>query len=138
MKIIKEMAICTLIGTVAMLAYGHFWSWVSVEGLLLAFGSSAIMAFVLKVSVSLEKFAATFCLRQSTLPKAKRFFSSWFILIGSKVAAMGAILVLFGEQVQFEGPLGGVLAFYITIVSIVILESLLFKTKKTPAEPTTA
>ncbi|MEZ9710823.1 hypothetical protein AB4254_19305 [Vibrio breoganii] len=129
MNTIKEILVCTLIGTIAMLAYGHFWSWVNVEGLLLAFGSAVIMAFVLKTSVWFERFAANLCLKQASLPKVKRFFSSWFILIGSKVVAMGAILFLFGERVQFEGPLGGVLAFYATIISIVIIESIWLKTR---------
>ncbi|GEA51019.1 hypothetical protein VIN01S_18230 [Vibrio inusitatus NBRC 102082] len=115
-----------------MLMYGQFWNWVVVEGLLLALGAAVIMAFVLKTSVWFESFAANLCLRQPRLPKIKRFFASWFILIGSKVVAMGAILFLFGERVQFDGPFGGVVAFYITIVSIVVFESLLFKKRNKP------
>ncbi len=40
---------------------------------------------------------------------------------------MGAIVMLFGEQVSFTGPAGGVVSFYVTIISIVIIESLITK-----------
>lgn len=127
MNIMKELLLCSVIGTVAMLGYGAVWNWVSVDGLFMASISALIMAIVLKVSVSFEKWAAELCLNQQTMPKVKRFFSSWFILIGSKVVAMGAIVLLFGEQVQFSGPVGGVVAFYLTIISIVIIESFVLK-----------
>jgi hypothetical protein len=128
MKTANELILCSLIGTLAMLSYGAVWNWVSVDSVFMALVSAIIMAIVLKSSVAFEKFAASFCLKQTTLPKVKRFFSSWFILIGSKVVAMGAIVLLFDEQVQFSGPAGGVVAFYITIISIVILESVFLKT----------
>lgn len=133
MKIVNELILCSLIGTLAMLSYGAVWSWVSVDGVFMALVSAVIMALVLKSSVAFEKVVATFCLKQATLPKVKRFFSSWFILIGSKVVAMGAIVLLFDEQVKFAGPAGGVIAFYITIISIVIIESVFIKViKKNP------
>ncbi|MCU8155769.1 hypothetical protein M2H10_02825 [Vibrio vulnificus] len=128
MKKVNELILCSVIGTITMLACGGVWSWVSVDGVYMALVSAIIMALVLKSSVAFEKLVASFCLKQTTLPKVKRFFSSWFILIGSKVVAMGAIVLLFDEQVQFSGPAGGVVAFYITIISIVILESAFLKT----------
>ena len=124
---INELLLCSTVGTIAMLSYGMVWDWVMVESLTLATVSAVIMAIVLKSSVAIERWAASVCLTQRKFPKVKRFFSSWFILIGSKVVAMGAIVVLFGEQVQFLGPAGGVIAFYLTIISIVIMESLLIK-----------
>ncbi|ORT52152.1 hypothetical protein ST37_03895 [Vibrio sp. qd031] len=124
---VNELLLCSVIGTVAMLGYGVMWEWVVVDSLILAVISAIIMAIVLKSSVAFERWAAKLCLSQNKFPKVKRFFSSWFILIGSKVVAMGAIVVLFGEQVQFLGPAGGVVAFYLTIVSIVIAESLFIK-----------
>ncbi|MFZ3406990.1 hypothetical protein [Vibrio chagasii] len=130
MKIINELILCSVIGTIAMLSYGMVWSWVSVDSLLLAAISAVIMAVVLKSSVAFEQWAANLCLGQRTLPKVKRFFSSWFILIGSKVIAMGAIVLLFGERVEFAGPAGGVVAFYLTMISIVIIESLVVKSRR--------
>ncbi|WP_047043387.1 hypothetical protein [Vibrio mexicanus] len=124
---LNELLLCSAIGTGAMLGYGAVWNWVSVDSLIMAIVSAIIMALVLKSSVAFEKWAADKCLSQKALPKIKRFFSSWMILIGSKVIAMGAIVMLFGEQVQFSGPAGGVISFYITIISIVIIESLVLK-----------
>lgn len=129
MKIINELVLCSVIGTIAMLSYGIVWSWVSVDSFLLATISAVIMAVVLKSSVAFEQWAANLCLGQRTLPKLKRFFSSWFILIGSKVIAMGAIVLLFGEKVEFTGPAGGVVAFYLTIISIVVIESLVVRAR---------
>ncbi|MGR4988724.1 hypothetical protein [Vibrio rotiferianus] len=136
MKVLLELAVCSVIGTAALIGYGHVWDWVTVDNILFALISAVIMAVVLKTSVAFEKFAANACLNQSTAPKIKRFFSSWFILIGSKVIAMGAIVMLFGEQVKFSGPVDGVLSFYATIISVVILESILYKSisKKEQAE----
>jgi len=140
MKIALELAVCSVIGTAALIGYGKVWSWVTVDNFMFALISAIIMAIVLKSSVAFEKYAANACLRQSMAPKIKRFFSSWFILIGSKVIAMGAIVLLFGEQVKFSGPVDGVLSFYATIISVVILESLLYKSfgKKQPTEPAEA
>lgn len=127
MKTINELVLCSVIGTMAMLAYGSVWDWVTVDSAAMAALSAVIMAIVLKSSVSFERWAANYFLSHKTLPKVKRFFSSWFILIGSKVVAMGGIVILFGEQVQFLGPASGVVAFYLTIISIVIIESLILK-----------
>lgn len=129
-RTLNETLLCSVIGTVALLVYGAFWTWVSVDNVAMAIISAIIMALVLKSSVAFEQWAACKCLSQKTLPKIKRFFSSWMILIGSKVIAMGAIVMLFEEQVSFSGPAGGVLSFYITIISIVIIESCLIKTWK--------
>ncbi|MDN2480209.1 hypothetical protein [Vibrio agarivorans] len=128
MKNINELLLCSIIGTVAMLVYGSFWKWVTVNSVVMAAISAVIMAVVLKSSVTFERWAADYFLNQRTLPKVKRFFSSWFILIGSKVVAMGTIVFMFGDNVQFLGPASGVVAFYLTIISIVIFESLILKT----------
>ena len=127
MKLVKEIAACSVIGTVVMVGYGIAWNWVTVENVGMGAISALIMAIIVKLSVSLEKITSAFCLKQKMLAKAKRVFTSWLILVGSKVAAMGAIVILFGEQVQFSGPVSGVLAFYLTIMTILIIESVLSK-----------
>ncbi|OEF07319.1 hypothetical protein [Vibrio genomosp. F10] len=127
MKIVKEVAACSVIGTVVMVGYGIAWNWVTVENVGMGAISALIMAVIVKLSVAFEKITSEFCLRQKSLAKAKRVFTSWLILVGSKVVAMGAIVILFGEQVQFTGPVSGVVAFYLTIVSILLIESLIGK-----------
>ncbi|MGF1696227.1 hypothetical protein L4C54_11200 [Vibrio lamellibrachiae] len=127
MKMVKEVAACSVIGTVVMVGYGIAWNWVTVENVGMGAISALIMAVIVKLSVAFEKITSAFCLKQKSLAKAKRVFTSWLILVGSKVAAMGAIVILFGEQVQFSGPASGVVAFYLTIMSILIIESLLGK-----------
>ncbi|CAH0991285.1 hypothetical protein SIN8267_01387 [Sinobacterium norvegicum] len=130
MKMVKEVAACSVIGTVVMVGYGVAWSWVSVASIGMGAVSALIMAVIVKLSVAFEKITSAFCLQQQSWAKAKRVLTSWLILVGSKVAAMGAIVILFGDQVQFSGPVSGVLAFYLTIVSILIIESLISKTAK--------
>ena len=125
MKMVKEMAACSVIGTVVMVGYGVAWDWVTVESIGMGAISALIMAVIVKLSVAFEKMTSEFCLKQRSLAKPKRVFTSWLILVGSKVAAMGAIVIMFGEQVQFSGPASGVVAFYLTIMSILLIEAVI-------------
>ncbi|CAM2862133.1 hypothetical protein [Vibrio rarus] len=131
MKLVKDIVGCSLIGTVTILAYGRYWDWVvvvhGVSGIILTFFSALIIAFILKTSAGFTQLSNQLCLAQQSLPSMKRFFSAWFIWFGSKIVAMGAILFLFGEYVQFHGPLVGIVAFFLTVLSIATFEWVLLQ-----------
>ena len=52
MKIALELAVCSVIGTAALIGYGHVWSRVTVDNFIFALISAIIMAIVLKSSVA--------------------------------------------------------------------------------------
>ena len=59
--------------------------------------------------------------------KFLRWFGAYIILVGSKFVMMGVVDLIFGDKVEFTGPLKGVVAFFGTIFAIVIAEGIFSK-----------
>ncbi|MCL9776154.1 hypothetical protein [Vibrio methylphosphonaticus] len=125
MKMLKEIALSTVITTIVMLSLNASWDWVFIASLEVAVLASIILAGMLKGAISLEKVMASHFLTHKTLPKLKRGVSSYLILVGSKFVAMGIIASVFGQHVAFTGAFSGVVAFFAIIFAVLGIESLL-------------
>ncbi|MCG9786121.1 hypothetical protein L1D61_03095 [Vibrio mediterranei] len=127
MKVLKDIAISSVITTVVMLVLNASWDWVFIASLEVAVYASVVLTGMLKGAISLEKVMASYFLNHKTLPKLKRGISSYIILVGSKFLAMGIIAMLFGQHVAFTGAFGGVVAFFAIIFAVLGLEGVLAK-----------
>jgi hypothetical protein len=127
MKVLKDIAISSIITTVVMLVLNASWDWVFIASLEVAVYASVVLTGMLKGAISLEKVMASYFLKHKTLPKLKRGISSYIILVGSKFLAMGIIAMLFGQHVAFTGAFGGVVAFFAIIFAVLGLEGVLAK-----------
>ncbi|MFC5076995.1 hypothetical protein VTH8203_02305 [Vibrio thalassae] len=127
MKVLKDIAISSIITTVVMLVLNASWDWVFVASLEVAVYASMVLTGMLKGAISLEKVMASYFLKHKTLPKLKRGISSYIILVGSKFLAMGVIAMLFGQHVAFTGAFGGIVAFFAIIFAVLGLEGVVAK-----------
>ncbi|ASI90213.1 MULTISPECIES: hypothetical protein [Vibrio] len=127
MKVLKDIAISSIITTVVMLVLNASWDWVFIASLEVAVYASVVLTGMLKGAISLEKVMASYFLKHKTLPKLKRGISSYIILVGSKFLAMGIIAMLFGQHVAFTGAFGGVVAFFAIIFAVLGLEGVVAK-----------
>ena len=50
--------------------------------------------------------------------KSLRFFSAWLVLFGSKFAILEALDMAFGDSVQFEGWMHGIVWLIIVVVTM--------------------
>ena len=127
MKVLKDIAISSIITTVVMLVLNASWDWVFIASLEVAVYASVVLTGMIKGAISLEKVMASYFLKHKTLPKLKRGISSYIILVGSKFLAMGIIAMLFGQHVAFTGAFGGVVAFFAIIFAVLGLEGVVAK-----------
>lgn len=127
MKMLKDIAISSVITTIVMLVLNASWDWVFIASLEVAVLASVILAGMLKGAVSLEKVMAAYFLTHKTMPKLKRGVSSYIILVGSKFVAMGVIAMLFGQHVAFTGAFGGIVAFFAIIFAVLGVEGVIGK-----------
>ncbi|AYV22169.1 hypothetical protein [Vibrio mediterranei] len=127
MKVLKDIAISSIITTAVMLVLNASWDWVFIASLEVAVYASVVLTGMLKGAISLEKVMASYFLKHKTLPKLKRGISSYIILVGSKFLAMGIIAMLFGQHVAFTGAFGGVVAFFAIIFAVLGLEGVVAK-----------
>ena len=54
--------------------------------------------------------------------KVLKIVSLWAVLFGSKFVILGAIDRAFGDEVMFLGPLHGIVAFIVVVVTILLAE----------------
>ena len=59
--------------------------------------------------------------------KFLRFFCAWLVLFGSKFVILEALDLAFGDSVQFEGVLHGIVWLIIVVVTMVIVEELVVR-----------
>ncbi len=81
MKVLKDIAISSIITTVVMLVLNASWDWVFIASLEVAVYASVVLTGMLKGAISLEKVMASYFLKHKTLPKLKRGISSYIILV---------------------------------------------------------
>ena len=82
----------------------------------------------MKLAIGTEyRIANYFKSKEGLSPKIKRGLSTYVILVGSKFIMLEAVNIMFGDKVQFTGPLNGVVAFFAVIFVIIIAETIVGK-----------
>lgn len=108
--------------------FDEFWQFVSIESFSISFAAAILLQLLLKLSIGLEhKLANYFKSKPGTAPKVYRGLTSYIILVGSKFIMLEAINIIFGDKVEFTGPLGGVVAFFTVVITILVAEAIVSK-----------
>lgn len=90
--------------------------------------AAVVLQFLLKGTIAVEHWVAShFKGRTGGWWKALRFFCAWLVLFGSKFVILEALVLAFGDAVQFEGVLHGLVWLIITVVTMVIAEELVVR-----------
>lgn len=108
--------------------FDEYWDYVSIDSFSISFAAAILLQLLLKLSIRAEhKVAAYFKAKSGPGAKLYRGISSYVILVGSKFIMLEAINIMFGNKVQFNGPLNGVVAFFTVVITILISEMLISK-----------
>jgi hypothetical protein len=87
--------------------------------------AAIVLQLLLKGTIAVEHWVAShFKGRVGGWWKALRFFCAWLVLFGSKFVILEALDIAFGDSVQFEGMLHGIVWLIIVVVTMVIAEEL--------------
>lgn len=90
--------------------------------------ASVLLQVLLKATIAVEHWVAShFKGKAGGLWKAARFFCAWLVLFGSKFVILEALDIAFGDSVQFEGWLHGIVWLIIVVVTMVIVEELVVR-----------
>ncbi|USD43927.1 hypothetical protein J4N42_17405 [Vibrio sp. SCSIO 43135] len=103
--------------------FDEYWEYVTIDSFTISFAAAMLLQLLLKLSIGLEhKLANYFKTKPGTGAKVMRGISTYIILVGSKFVMLEAINLMFGDKVQFTGPLNGVVAFFAVVFVILISE----------------
>jgi len=113
----------TFIDLTVLNLFEEYWDHVTVNSFAISILAAILLQVLLKATLVLEhRVAAYFNSKSGATAKFLRFFVAWLILFGSKFVMLGAIDLVFGDSVQFTGPIHGVVAFIVVVVVMLIAE----------------
>jgi hypothetical protein len=111
--------LCVLVDLVVLNLFVEFWDRVIIDSFLLSLLTAVLLQLLLKLVLRLEhKSTAFFNARPGGFNKFMRWFAAWVLIFGSKFVMLELVDLVFGDHVK----LGGIVAFYAVIFSIIIAE----------------
>ena len=124
-RLFVRYLMATLIDLTVLNLFVEYWEHVIVDSFTISILAAILLQVLLRATLILEhKVAAYFNAKSGGLAKFLRYFTAWLILFGSKFVMLGAIDLVFGEDVEFAGPLHGVVAFIAVVVVMLAAEEL--------------
>lgn len=124
-KLFVRYLVAVLIDLTVLNLFDEFWELVTVDPFSVSVLAAILLQVLLKATLVLEhKVAAYFNAKTGGFARFMRFFTAWLILFGSKFAMLGAIDFAFGDDVQFTGPLHGVVSFIVVVVVMLAAEEI--------------
>jgi hypothetical protein len=122
-KMFVRYLMATLIDLTVLNLFDEYWAHVAVGSFTISILAAILLQILLKATLALEhRVAAYFSSKSGGAAKFLRLFSAWLILFGSKFVMLGAIDLVFGDNVLFTGPLHGVVAFILVVVVMLVAE----------------
>ena len=112
-----------LIDLVVLNLFAEFWHQVVIESFSTSLAVAVLLQVLLKITLKIEhRTADYFSSKPGKMAKFLRYFSAWVILFISKLVILGAINFAFGNDVDFGGPLHGVVAFIVVVMVMLVSE----------------
>ena len=117
-----------LIDLAVLNLFNEFWAYVSITYFSISLLAVLLLQILLQLTIAIEhRVAKYFIEKQGLKAKVHRALSTWLILFISKLVILQAINYAFGESVLFGGPLHGVIAFIIVVITIVMAEQIFLR-----------
>ena len=117
-----------LVDLVVLGLFDEYSDKVFVESFTTMLLAAIVLQFLLKGTIAVEHWVAShFTGKAGGWWKALRFFCAWLVLFGSKFVILEALDFAFGDAVQFEGILHGIVWLIIVVVTMVIVEELVVR-----------
>ena len=122
-RLFVRYLMATLIDLTVLNLFDEHWEYVTVDSFTISILAAVLLQVLLKATLALEhKVALYFNSKSGNFAKFMRLFTAWLILFGSKFVMLGAIDLVFDDEVSFSGPLHGVVAFIVVVVVMLVAE----------------
>ncbi len=93
----------TLVDLVVLGLFAEYWKHVHVDSFTIMLLAAVLLQILLKLTIALEhRVAAFFNARPGGFNKFMRFFTAWLILFGSKFVILEALVLAFGDRIEFR------------------------------------
>jgi len=103
--------------------YAEHWDYVSINSFTISFAAAVLLQLLLRLSIKAEqKVADFFNTKAGKIAMVYHGLTTWAILMGSKLVMLEAIDLMFGDKIDFSGPLNGLIAFIVVIITIIVTE----------------
>jgi hypothetical protein len=120
-----------LIDLTVLNLFNEYWGNVSIESFSISLLAASLLQILLQLTIAIEhRVANIFKNYPSFKAKIFRALSTWAILFISKLAILEAINLAFGDSVLFSGPIHGLVAFIVVVITIIISEQIFFRIYK--------
>lgn len=127
--------LAVLIDLVVLGLFNEYSEKVQINGFTTALLAAVLLQILLKLTLVLEHHVANwFKARPGTAWRITRFLSAWLILFGSKFVILEAIVLAFGDDVQFFGRLHGVLTLIVVLIVMILAEEVVARTYRRLAD----
>ena len=117
--------LAVLVDLVVINLFNEYWDWVTVDSFTISLAAAILMQVLLKATLTIEhKVSARLKERDHLGSRLIHITVVWAILFGSKFVILDIFNRVFGDRVEFYGPLHGVVAFIVLVVAILAAEFL--------------
>jgi hypothetical protein len=117
-----------LIDLTVLNLFVEYWAYVVIDSFTISLLAAVMLQVLLKLALLLEhRVAVFFSAKQGAMARFVRVLSAWLILFASKFIILGAINLAFGDRVSFTGPLHGVVAFIVVVMTMLAAEELIVR-----------
>ena len=115
--------VAILIDLTVLNLFDEYWAHVAVPSFSVSIVAAVLLQVLLKATLALEHRVAGYFNRKTGIAaRVLRWFCAWLILFGSKFVMLGALKLALGDEIQFHGPLHGVVAFIVVVVVMLAAE----------------
>ena len=122
-RLFVRYLMAVLIDLTVLNLFVEYWRHVTIDSFSISILAAILLQVLLKATLALEhRVAGFFSTRPGAIAKFLRFFTAWLILFGSKFIMLGAIDFAFGDDVEFAGPVHGLVAFIVVVVVMLAAE----------------
>lgn len=102
----------------------EYWDRVHLSGFSVSLFAAVLLQVLLQATLAAEHLVGGwFEQRSGLLWRLLQLLCAWLILFGSKFVMLGAISLLMGDAVHFEGPLHGAGPFIWTVLAMLLAEA---------------
>ncbi len=126
--------LAVLVDLTVLNLFDEYWTYVTIDSFSISLLTAVLLQTLLKITLVIEHRIADFFKSKTGLKaKVMRGLSTWAVLFISKLVILEAIVLVFGEEVSFTGPIHGLVSFIVVIIAILLAEYLISKVYKSLA-----
>jgi len=117
-----------LVDLVVLNFFDEYWDKVVIDSFTIALFAAVVLQVLLQLTLVFEhRMADYFKSKPGKAFVALRWLSTWAVLFISKFIILWVLDISFGDEVQFLGPLHGLVAFIIVVFAILLAEKAIIK-----------